>query len=84
MLPSYLFLCATHLQRSLSCFTHNTLIETAILNLGHSYMYIPTCNNETYNTHITWVHKQDLIWLQESHLCIVGSIKNDKIESTVV
>ena len=40
MLPIYLFLHTTHLQRSLSRFTHNTLIEVAILNLGHSY--IPT------------------------------------------
>ena len=34
MLPSYLFLRATHLQLSLNCFTHNTLIEVAILNSG--------------------------------------------------
>ena len=27
---SHLFLCVTHLQRSLSCFTRNTLIEVAI------------------------------------------------------
>ena len=40
MLPSYLFLLVTHLQRILSRFTHNTLIKVAILNPGHSY--IPT------------------------------------------
>ena len=42
MLPSYLFLRVTHQQRSLSCFTRNTVIEMAILNLGHSYIYQPT------------------------------------------
>ena len=31
MLPSYLFLRVTHLQRTLSHFTRNTLIEAAIL-----------------------------------------------------
>ena len=41
MLPSYLFLLVTHLQRSLSHFTRNTLIEAAILNPGHS-KYQPT------------------------------------------
>ena len=34
---SYLFLRVIHLQRTLSCFTHNTLIEVAILFPGHSY-----------------------------------------------
>ena len=36
MLPSYLFLRVTYLQRSLSRFTRKTLIEAAILNPGHS------------------------------------------------
>ena len=41
MLLSYLFLCVTHLQQSqLSHFTCNTLIEAAILFLGHSYIPI--------------------------------------------
>ena len=38
MLPSYLFLCVTHLQRSLSHFTCDTLIEVPILFQGHSYI----------------------------------------------
>ena len=37
MLPSYLFLRVTHLQRSLGRFMRKTLIEAAILNAGHSY-----------------------------------------------
>ena len=36
----YRFLRVTHLQRSLSHFTHNTLIEVAILFPDHSYISI--------------------------------------------
>ena len=46
MLPSYLFLRVTHLERSLCRFTCNTLIEAAILNPGHSY--IPTYYSGTH------------------------------------
>ena len=45
MLPIYLFLCVTHLQRSLSRFTCNTLIVAAILSPGHSY--IPSVLGDT-------------------------------------